>query len=340
MVEPKKSGDKWLVDFRPDGVSGRRIIRKFETKADANRFIKDFLSGRIEPLGDNRRLSQLISDWYDLHGVSLKSAVGTKRRLLALAHSLGDPVAQKLSVPDFSKYRRSRLDAGISPATLNRELQTLKAVFRELKRLSVIDYESPLQTVRKLHQAKTELSYLTHNQIATLLSECRKSRNRSLFYVVVVSLATGARWSEAEGLTLANCQNCGFSFVDTKNGTNRHVPVAVDVYHMVAGFLASDSFSSCHGAFRSALRRTGINLPAGQLAHVLRHTFASHFVMAGGNLRTLQQILGHSSLTVTMRYAHFSPDFLNQAVTLGPLAAFADGNNVESDGGFITLADF
>ncbi|WP_256360730.1 phage integrase, partial [Methylomonas koyamae] len=240
-------------------------------------------------LGDNRRLSQLISDWYDLHGVSLKSAVGTKRRLLALAHSLGDPVAQKLSVPDFSKYRRSRLDAGISPATLNRELQTLKAVFRELKRLSVIDYESPLQTVRKLHQAKTELSYLTHNQIARLLSECRKSRNRGLFYVALVSLATGARWSESESLTLRNCKNGGFTFCNTKNGSDRFVPVSADVFEVVTAFLGSESFTSCRTSFSRALKRASIQLPPGQATHVLRHTFASHFVMAGGNLRSFKQ---------------------------------------------------
>ena len=43
---------------------------------------------------------------------------------------------------------------------------------------------------------------------------------------------------------------------------------------------------------------------------MLRHTFASHFVMAGGSLVTLQKLLGHSTMTMTMRYAHLAPDFL------------------------------
>ncbi|WNB77585.1 phage integrase [Methylomonas koyamae] len=340
MVEPKKNGDKWLVDFRPDGVTGRRIIRKFQTKADANRFIKDFLSGRIEPLGDNRRLSQLINDWYDLHGVSLKSAAGTKSRLLLLASALGDPVAQKLSVPDFSRYRRSRLDAGVMPATLNRELQTLKAVFRELKRLSVIDYETPLLTVRNLKEAKTELTYLTHNQIAALLTECRKSRNRSVFYVALISLATGARWSESEALTIKNCKNGGFTFLNTKNGSDRFVPVSPEVFDVVTAFLRSESFTSCRKSFERAIKRASIELPQGQASHVLRHTFASHFVMSGGNLRSLQTILGHSSLTVTTRYAHLSPDYLSQAVTCGPLSVFTSGNNVESGDTVPKITDF
>lgn len=57
-----------------------------------------------------------------------------------------------------------------------------------------------------------------------------------------------------------------------------------------------------------------------QLAHVLRHTFASHFVIRGGNILTLQKILGHSSLTVTMRYAHLAPDHLEEVRKLNPLA--------------------
>lgn len=46
--------------------------------------------------------------------------------------------------------------------------------------------------------------------------------------------------------------------------------------------------------------------------HMLRHTFASHFVMSGGNILALQKILGHSSLNMTMVYAHLAPDFLGQ----------------------------
>jgi len=70
------------------------------------------------------------------------------------------------------------------------------------------------------------------------------------------------------------------------------------------------------------LGRTSIVLPRGQASHALRHTFASHFIHNGGNILTLQKILGHSSLVMTMRYAHLAPDHLADAVRLGPLASF------------------
>lgn len=67
------------------------------------------------------------------------------------------------------------------------------------------------------------------------------------------------------------------------------------------------------------MQRAGIETPAGQLTHVLRHTFASHFMMNGGNILVLQRILGHTDIKVTMRYAHFSPDHLSEAMLLNPL---------------------
>ena len=46
--------------------------------------------------------------------------------------------------------------------------------------------------------------------------------------------------------------------------------------------------------------------------HALRHTFASHYVMAGGNILALQKILGHSDIKVTLSYAHLAPDYLGE----------------------------
>jgi len=240
--------------------------------------------------------------------------------LLKIAEYLNDPIAQKFDVSLFSKYRQDRLQAGINVATLNRELSTLKALYRELKRLAVIDYECPFADVRKFKEKQTELRYLTKDEITRLFDSVKLSKNTSLFYVVSISLATGARWSEAEGLKLEHVRNKGFYFPDTKNGHFRFVPVDVGIFDSVYRYLCVNFLASCYGAFRSAFKRAELSCPPGQLAHVLRHTFASHFIMNGGNIRTLQQLLGHSSLNVTMRYAHLSPNFLESARAYNPLA--------------------
>nr|WP_269451545.1 tyrosine-type recombinase/integrase [Pseudomonas composti] len=71
--------------------------------------------------------------------------------------------------------------------------------------------------------------------------------------------------------------------------------------------------------FRRALNPSGIELPRGQASQALRYTFASHFMQKGGNILTLQIILGHSSLAMIMRYVHLAPDHLQDAVRFGPL---------------------
>jgi site-specific recombinase XerD len=48
--------------------------------------------------------------------------------------------------------------------------------------------------------------------------------------------------------------------------------------------------------------------------HGLRHTFASHFMMSGGNILTLQKLLGHSPVAVTMKYAHLAPNFMRDEI--------------------------
>jgi integrase len=61
------------------------------------------------------------------------------------------------------------------------------------------------------------------------------------------------------------------------------------------------------------LKAAGCHVPA-KPWHALRHTFASHFMMAGGNILTLQKLLGHASVEQTMCYAHLAPDFMRAEV--------------------------
>ncbi len=68
------------------------------------------------------------------------------------------------------------------------------------------------------------------------------------------------------------------------------------------------------------IKRTKLTLPDRQVTYIFRLTFASHFMMNSGNILVLKQILGHSDIKDTMRYAHFAPDHLDDAITKNPIA--------------------
>ncbi len=110
------------------------------------------------------------------------------------------------------------------------------------------------------------------------------------------------------------------TFIKTKGKKNRSVPIDDHLYSLLPQKRTSSQvFPPCCSAFRGAVKRAEITLPDGQLSHVLRHTFASQFMINGGNILVLQRIIGHTNIKVTMRYAHFALDHLNEAIIYNPI---------------------
>lgn len=328
MSIEKLEDGRWFVDVEP--IKGKRFRRKFKTKAEALRFESVCRSKTIVEVDwapkkkDSRKLSEIINLWFDVHGNNLRDGSKRLAKLLALAKQLGDPVAVKLEPQAYSQYRRTRLDAGLSQKTMNNELGYLKGVYNELKALEVIAYDNPIKSVKPLSIRERELSFLSSAQIDELLESIRSgSVNPHLEPIVLICLATGARWSEAQSVKPSSIQKNVITFATTKNGKVRAVPVSDSLVKFLRAHWAKHgAFTHSLSSFRRALVRTSIRLPKGQAAHALRHTFASHFVMNGGNILTLQKILGHSSVVMTMRYAHLSPDHLQDAIKLNPLGEF------------------
>jgi len=120
-------------------------------------------------------------------------------------------------------------------------------------------------------------------------------------------------------MQLRRLQEGKLTFVNTKSGKSRSVLAAPELFKEIRKHLEKHGeFSFSLSAFRRALDKSGIKLPAGQAAHVLRHTFASHVVMSGGDILTLQRILGHANITMTLRYSHLASDHLALACALAP----------------------
>ncbi|GJL38213.1 recombinase [Enterobacter hormaechei] len=339
MAIKKLPSGEWLADFRVDGRDSRRARKSFDTKGEAvayEAYCKE--EAKDKPWKaekeDRRRLSEIIQLWHSLHGQALVANKSRLAKLQIVCNGLGDPIASHLTAKDWAHYRDRRLRGEIDngyhkdpedwiakPITVNREQQYLAAVFNELKRLGEWKLPNPLEGVRVFKEAEKEMSWLTQSQIYEVLQACDTYGKLYLTRIVKVCLATGARWSEAERLTRSQLSPYKLTFTKTKGKKNRTVPIPRWLYDELAP-LQGRMFHSCYQEFKKMLALTDIELAEGQKTHVLRHTFASHFMMNGGNILVLQKILGHANIRETMRYAHFSPDHLEDAALLNPISEY------------------
>lgn len=328
MSIKKLDTGEWLADFRPNGRGGRRYRKKFSAKAEAVRY-ESYIRSKVTekpdwepPKKDTRRLSDLIAVWYKGHGKSLKDGASRKQKLEALARFSGNPRAKEISESWYVEMRNRRIEDGVSLSTVNHDLAYLKALFNELARLNHWDGDNPIKKVRKLKQDQPELSYLRIEQIKELLDYLKKLRDRDCYLITKICLSTGARWSEAETLRPENISDRQIAFVSTKNGKPRYIPISKSLGDELREFARGKKgrlFKSSYDGISEVLEELDFGLPRGQRTHVFRHTFASHFMMNGGNILTLQRILDHSSLAMTMRYAHLAPEHLSEAVEKNPV---------------------
>lgn len=322
----------WQVDVQAGGRSGKRLKKTFKLKADAlawERHVRAKVQEKPDWLPerrDKRLLTELCDIWYKNHGVGLNAGKNTYSRLINMCEAMGNPSADFFTAEMFAEYRNERLETGITANNTNRELAYMRAMFNELIRLGVWKKENPLKLLRQFKIQERELSYLTTEQIQILLDVLEESSNRHVTLIAKICLTTGARWGEAENLNISQVKNGQIQFVKTKSSKARSVPIEGFIEDEIKAHYAlygdeSAIFTPAYGAFRKGIEYAEIRLPKGQLTHVLRHTFASHFMMNGGNILTLQKVLGHESLTMTMRYAHLSPEHLAEAKRLNPLSA-------------------
>lgn len=322
-MSTKKSGDKWLVDIRPAGTNGKRVRKSFARKSEALAFEKHTLatSHNKEWLGlpeDKRHLSELIELWWKKSGQFKRTAKDYRQKLTLLCRELDDPQANNISVKLLSEWVQVRLEKGQKETTIRRMAKSLSNVFTVL--IDSGDYagENPVRKLKLPTIKQREMTYLDDRQIAELLDAVKD--HSELRKIVNVCLSTGSRWRETITLRTSNLSPYRIRFTNTKTGKPRTVPISEELYQDIYPEKGTKIFSyDPQLELYDILNKLDFDLPKSQKAHVLRHSFASHFVMGGGDILTLREILGHSDIKQTMTYAHLAPDHLTDAIRLNPL---------------------
>jgi site-specific recombinase XerD len=115
------------------------------------------------------------------------------------------------------------------------------------------------------------------------------------------------------------------TYMFTKSKKTRTIQLDPDFYKDLAVWAKYKHpndriFKNGMTAFNRSVARAPLNLPQGQATHILWHTFASSFVMNGGSILSLKEILGHADIKMTMKYAHLAADHSINAVRFNPMA--------------------
>jgi integrase len=224
----------------------------------------------------------------------------------------------------IEEYQTERMQKGNKPATINHLVATLKHMFTKAFEWEMVE-EHVLKRIRKakmLEENNRRLRYLSKEECQTLLSVCDKH----LGPIVVCALHTGMRKGEILNLQWDNVDlKHGFILLEvTKNGERREIPIndtlrttlsslvrRIDGPYVFYDPITSKPYQDVKRSFNTACRKAKIR---NFRFHDLRHTFSSHLVMAGYDITTVKELLGHKTLTMTLRYAHLAPSHKVKAV--------------------------
>lgn len=226
-----------------------------------------------------------------------------------------------------------RLGRPVTPASVNRELSILRGLLRVAHERGDLDR---VPKIRFGREPEGRLRFLTEAEATRLLGACRAPKRLEqspyLPAIVTVALNTGMRKGEILGLAWERVDFArGVLLLErTKSGKRREVPMNRAVDDALATIHAQQASEDRRDPIGLVFRRAGGRawgnvrrafLGAVEAAklddfrfHDLRHTFASWLVMRGRPLKEVQELLGHRTLAMTVRYAHLSPDRLRDAV--------------------------
>jgi integrase/recombinase XerD len=256
---------------------------------------------------------------------SVESYARDLARLATFADESGVNVTS-LDAPSLELFVRQLLSEGLSPRSVARMVAAIRGYYKYLVREGQLD-TSPADDLRAARPWPTLPRYLSEDEVERLLvapdvSTALGLRDRAMLELLY---ATGLRVSELVGLPVADVNlSAGYLTTTGKGDKQRLVPVGDQAADWLRRYLA-DARSTLLGRASSA--RLFVNARGGDLSrvgfwkilkghgkvaglrtslspHVLRHSFATHLLDHGADLRAIQAMLGHADLSTTQIYTH------------------------------------
>ena len=271
-------------------------------------------------------LKKEIEDFYEyvhlIRGQALNTAKSYRRDLLKLNDFLQTKnvlSVTKVQKADMSEWIGVLFDSGLSTKSIQRHISSAKSLFQFLKKRGVIDV-SPLETIRPPKASNYLPNTLSPEDVMQLLS-FRPKTNSEIRDICLIELiyACGLRVSEAANININDFEE-GLQFLRVlgKGSKVRLVPVgsfaikAIELWLEKRADIETNEnalFINLRGkrisarSIQNSIKKISIaqGLPPVH-PHMLRHSFATHLLESSGDLRSIQELLGHASLSTTQIY--------------------------------------
>lgn len=324
-IYKRPDSNKWWISYYlPNGKRVREPVSTKKSEAEK------VLTARLNAINEGKhpvikkRKNQRVrfEDFAEtfITDYSKPNKKSWKRDLFALkplVQFFGDFYLTDIDSCHIAEYKKVRLqqkvkyrDKLVSQSTVNKEVKLLKSILKKAAKWKGIEiHDLELDLAAELPRERI----LTHHEIRVLVDNA----NPPLKQAIIIALNTGARAGEIISMRWENI-NLEKNFIsitaqETKSKRIRRIPINPELRKVFIRLNLSrngnryvfqnpktgNPYNSFQKSWDNLIKRTGID---DMRFHDLRHTFASHFLMGGGDLLTLQQILGHKELNTTARY--------------------------------------
>jgi integrase len=332
---------RWMVDVVFDHADGRQERVRKTAPVNTRRGAEEYERKLRNEIATGKRREVPTFDEFFPEFMERYSAVHNrphenKLRRLVVKNHLGPALGRKkldaITPRDVDAYKAAKLAAGLNPKTVNNHLALLSRV---LGCAAEWEITGPPRKFKRLKVAAAPFDFLTFEEADRLIAAGGDWQT-----MITVAARTGLRQGELLALRWQDVDLVGRRLMvrrsavngdvaAPKNGKTREVPLSAEAHAALKSQRAVSAMrgelvwphregrlltaNDCWWPLIYACRRAGLREIGW---HTLRHTFASHLVMRGASLKAVQELLGHASMEMTLRYAHLSPQARTDAVAL------------------------
>lgn len=334
-----KKGVTYTIDYYENGKRIREKVgpNKKEAQELLGQRLKEIREGKHFGARSIRRvLFEDLCKEYKERNAHQRSQATMKYVVDLLKERFAGRYVHELTEKDVDDFIISRRDTPTrwqrarKGSTVNREAAMLRAML-SMAAAQRMATRNAASRPRTMPEPKGRLRYLSIEEATKPLELAKKSGSGDIYPLILLALDTGGRRGELVNLHWEDLDYAkGQVWIRrSKNGEPRYVPMTERARAVLkarprrlgsplvfnGNELGKPISNGIREVFVNLLEKAGI---ADFTFHDLRHTYASHLVMAGVPLYTVGKLLGHKTPHMTARYAHLAPEYLKQAVSSLP----------------------